>query len=316
MPARAITPQHVTRIGQDLLGRCVLAVDGRAEAAHEREPAIEMLLQRGDVVFRQDALPDLNADLGHIIHDRHEIGVGVVDGDDAARADIAVKAAVRLFEEFPPHLRLHEQGVFRAPVVVREDDIRLQIVDQHAHIRQAVLGDVVDERVHLVRMRIEVRERVLKAHEKVALLKDARAHKARQQPLRPAGGACLQAAGVPSLCAGGLEIGGMDRLAPARDVRAYGKPLARIRHRTGGIRREQDRRAPAVPARRAALAVAAQIRVARIVQAHMQRLILAQLALRLTVGADELEEDLFRCGHGFHSLLYKTQDVYVMVRAP
>ena len=36
----------------------------------------------------------------------------------------------------------------------------------------------------------------------------------------------------------------------------------------------------------AALAVAAQIRVARIVQAHMQRLILAQLALGLTVGAD------------------------------
>ena len=316
MPARAVTPQHVTRIGQDILGRCVLAVDGRAEAAHEREPAIEMPLQRGDVVFRQDALPDLNADLGHIIHDRHEIGVGMVDGDDAARADVAIKAAVRLFEEFPPHLRLHEQGVFRAPVVVREDDVRLQIVDQHAHIRQAVLGDVVDERVHLVRMCIEVRERILKAHEKVALLENARSHEARQQVVRTAGSACLSTAGLPSLRTGGLQIGGVHRLAPARDIRADGEALARVRHRAGRILGEQDRRAPAVLARRAALAVAAQVGVARVGKAHVQRLILAQLALRLAVGADELEEDLFRCGHGFHSLLYKTQDVYVMVRAP
>ena len=165
-------------------------------------------------------------------------------------------------------------------------------------------------------MRIEVRERILKAHEKVALLKDARAHKARQQPLRPAGGACLQAAGVPPLRAGGLQIGCMHRLAPARDIRAHGKPRARVRHRAGGILRKQDRRAPAVLARRAALAVAAQVRVARVGKAHVQRLILAQLALRLALGPDELEEDLFRCGHGFHSLLYKTQDVYVMVRAP
>ena len=240
----------------------------------------------------------------------------MVDGDDAARADIAVKAAVRLFEEFPPHLRLHEQGVFRAPVVVREDDVRLQIIDQHAHIRQAVLGDVVDERVHLVRMRVEVRERVLKAHEEVALLKNARAHEARQQPLRLAGGARLQTAGLPPIRTGGLKIGSVHRFAPARDVRAHGKPLARVRHRAGGIFRKQNRRAPAVLTRRAALAVAAQVRVARIVQAHMQRLVLAQLALRLAVGPDDFEEDLFRCGHGFHSLLYKTQDVYVIVRAP
>ena len=165
-------------------------------------------------------------------------------------------------------------------------------------------------------MCIEVRERILKTHEKVALLKDARAHEPGQQVVRTAGSARLSTAGLPSLRAGSLQIGGMDRLAPARDVRAYGKPLARIRHRAGSILGKQDRRAPAVLARRAALAVAAQVGVARVVQAHMQRLILAQLALGLAVGADELEEDLFRCGHGFHSLLYKTQDVYVMVRAP
>ena len=240
----------------------------------------------------------------------------MVDGDDAARADIAVKAAVRLFEEFPPHLRLHEQGVFCAPVVVREDHVRLQIVDQHTHIRQAIFSDVVNERVHLVRVCIEVRERVLKAHEKVALLKNARAHEPGQQVIRPAGGTRLGAAGLPPLRAGSLQIGRVHRLAPARDVRADGETLARVRHRAGRVLGKQDRRAPAVHARRAALAVAAQVGVARIVEAHVQRLILAQLALRLAVGPDELEKDLFRCRHGFHSLLYKTQDVYVMVRGP
>ena len=240
----------------------------------------------------------------------------MVDGDDAARADVAIEPAVRLLEEFPPHLWLHKQGIFRAPVVMREDHVRLQIVDEHAHIRQAILRDVVDERVHLVRVRIEIRKRVLKAHEKVALLKDAGAHKARQQVVRPAGGARLSTAGLPSLRAGSLKIGSMHRLAPAHDVRADGETLARVRHGAGRILRKQDRRAPAVLARCAAPAVAAQVGVARVGKAHVQRLILAQLALRLAVGSDQLEEDLFRCGHGFHSLLYKTQDVYVMVRAP
>ena len=240
----------------------------------------------------------------------------MVDRDDAARADVAIKPAVRLLEKFPPHLGLHEQGVFCAPVVVREDHVRLQVVDEHAHIRQTVLRDVVNERVHLVRVCIEVRERVLKAHEKVALLKNARAHEPGQQVIRPAGGACLGAAGLPPLRAGSLQIGRVHRLAPARDVRADGETLARVRHRAGRVLGKQDRRAPAVHARRAALAVAAQVGVARVGKAHVQRLILAQLALRLAVGSDQLEEDLFRCGHGFHSLLYKTQDVYVMVRGP
>ena len=47
MPAGAVAPQHAAGIGEDVLGRGVLAVDGRAEAAHEREPAIEVALQRG-----------------------------------------------------------------------------------------------------------------------------------------------------------------------------------------------------------------------------------------------------------------------------
>ena len=40
VPAGAVAPQHVAGIGEDVLGRGILAVDGRAEAAHEREPPV------------------------------------------------------------------------------------------------------------------------------------------------------------------------------------------------------------------------------------------------------------------------------------
>ena len=63
-------------------------------------------------------LPDLNADLGHVVHDGDEVRVGVVDGDDAARADVAIKAAVGLLEKLAPHVGLHKEGIFRAPVIV------------------------------------------------------------------------------------------------------------------------------------------------------------------------------------------------------
>ena len=40
VPAGAVAPQHAAGIGEDVLGRGVLAVNGRAEAAHEREPPV------------------------------------------------------------------------------------------------------------------------------------------------------------------------------------------------------------------------------------------------------------------------------------
>ena len=40
VPAGAVALEHIAGIGEDVLGRRVLAVDGRAEAAHEREPPV------------------------------------------------------------------------------------------------------------------------------------------------------------------------------------------------------------------------------------------------------------------------------------
>ena len=95
-----------------------------------------------------------------------------MDGNDPPGADVAIEAAVGLLEELPPHLRLHEQGVFGAPVVVGEQHVGLQAVDEHFGIGQPELGDGFNELVHLVRVLVQGGEGVLKVHKEVALLKD------------------------------------------------------------------------------------------------------------------------------------------------
>ena len=297
VPAGAAAAQRIAGVVKDLLRLRIRAVDRRAEAAHEREPAVQVLLQSRDVVLRERALPDLDADLRHIVHDRDKVGVGMVDGDHAAGADIAVEAAVGLLEELAPHIRLHEQGVLCAPVVMRENDIRLQPVDKAADIVKAVLGDGLYKLVHLVRVFVQVCERVLKAHEEMALLEYSRTHEPGKEPALGLSKCGVSPACVPPGGAGGVKIRSVYSLSPARDIRADGHSLSVHGHGAGRILREADGRPPPINADCAALAVAAQIGVDRIVQTHMQRLILLQLALRLAVGLDKLKEYLFRCGH-------------------
>ena len=222
----------------------------------------------------------------------------MVDGDAAPGADVPVEPAVRLLEKLPPHLRLHEQGVLGAPVVVGEDHVRLQVVDKQLHIAQPVLQNVLDQLVHLLRMLVEVGQRVLKAHKEVALLKDAGAHEPRQQLLLAAGVPGLPAAVLPALGAVGRQIRGVYRLPPPGHVRAHRQTVPCQRHGAGRVRREADGGAPAVHADGAPLPVSPQVCVGRVVQAHMQRLVLPQLPLRLAVRLQKLQKVLFCCHHG------------------
>ncbi|CDB44271.1 unknown [Firmicutes bacterium CAG:240] len=118
MSARAAGVQRISCISKYSLAAYILPVDGGSHAAHENELSFKVALQCRNIVLRKRALPYLNADLGHIVNYRHKIGIRMVHGNAAARADIAVKAAVRLFEKLAPHIRLHEQRILRAPVVV------------------------------------------------------------------------------------------------------------------------------------------------------------------------------------------------------
>ena len=148
------------------------------------------------------------------------------------------------------------------------------MVDEHLHVPQTVFGDVVDKRVHVLRVLIEVRQRVLKAHEEVALLENAGTHEARQQLPLPAGASGPGAYLLPPLGAGS-DVGRVYRLAPAGDIRADGHTVGGDGHGTRRIGGPADGGAPAVLADGAALAVAPQIGVDGVVQAHVQRLVLA-----------------------------------------
>ena len=302
MSAGAAGIEGLARKGEDLLGGGVRSVDSGAHAAHEDELALELRLKRGNVVLRQRALPDLNAYLRHVLDDGDKIGVGVVDGDAAARADIAVESAIRLLEKFAPHFGLHEHRVFRAPVVMRENDVGLQIIYEQLHIAEAVLGYVLYKLVHLVGVLVKRGKGVFKIHEEVALLENARAHKAGKQLIIACLLARLFAALLPALRAACGKVGRVHDLPPARYVRADRK-LRRM-HRNGSRRilGKAYRRSPSVNAHAAAPAVAAQKRVYRIVQAHMQRLVLLELPLGLAVGLQKLEK-YFLCSLHYSSLL-------------
>ena len=225
----------------------------------------------------------------------------MVDGDDPTGADIAIEAAIGLLEELPPHLRLHEQGVFGAPVVVGEQHVGLKAVDEHFGIGQPELGDVLDQLVHLVRVLIERGEGVFKIHEEVALLKDAGAHKAGDQAVVPGGGVGGGTGLLPALGAVGLQVGGVDHLPPARHVGADGERRAVDGDGPGGVLREVDGHPPPVPAGAAPLSVAPEKDVDGVGQVHGQGLILAQLALGLAAGTDQLQKNLFGRRHDDHS---------------
>ena len=100
----------------------------------------------------------------------------MVDGYYSSFPDISVEPAVRFFEKLTPHIRLHEESVLSAPVIMREDHIRLKVVYQVLNIGEPVFSDVVYELMHLIRMVIQVCQYLLKRHQKMTLLKDTGRH--------------------------------------------------------------------------------------------------------------------------------------------
>ena len=257
-----------------------------------------MALQSGDVVFRQHALPGLDTDLGHVVHDGDQVGVGVVDGDTAPGANIAVEAAVGLLEKGPPHIRVHEQGILGAPVVMGEDNVRVEVVDKQLHIAQAVVGDVVNEPVHFLGMLVKGGEGVFKAHEEVALLKNTRAHEACQELFLSGDGAGGGAAVLPARGAVGRQVRGMDRLLPARHIRADGEVIAVDGDGAGSVLGEADGGAPAVAADGAPAAVAAQVGIDGVGKAQVQGLILLEHALRAAIRLQQLQKIFLGGLHG------------------
>ena len=76
----------------------------------------------------------------------------------------------------------------------------------------------------------------------------------------------------------------MDRLLPMRHIRADGETVRVDGDGPGGVGGKADGGAPAVTADAAAAAVSPQVGVNRVIEAHMQGLVLLQHPLRAAIG--------------------------------
>ena len=218
---------------QYFLRGSVRSVDGSAKSAHQCHSSVQVTLKRGNVVFRECSLPHLNSNFSHIIYNGNQIGVCVVNCNNASGANIAIKTAVWLFQKFPPHLWLHKQGVFCAPIVMGEHYVWLQTVDEHFDILQTVLQNVLNQRVHFIRMLIESGQRVFKTHQEMAFFKNAGSHKTGYQCLFTGNLTPALSAFFPACGAVCQKIRGMNNFFPARYIRAYRNLRAVEGHRAG-----------------------------------------------------------------------------------
>ena len=98
------------------------------------------------------------------------------------------------------------------------------------------------------------------------------------------GGAGGGAAILPALSAAHRQVRGMDRLLPMRHIRADGEVVRVDGDGPGGVGGKADGGAPAVTADGAAAAVSPQVGVNRVIEAHMQGLVLLQHPLRAAIG--------------------------------
>ena len=275
--------QHLPHVCSNFLFRSVAPVDLGPHAAHDDHAAVQMAHHLRNVVLRQDALPALNADFHHIVQNRHQVGIGVVDGDASRIPNLSVKLPVRFFKEFPPDFRLHEQLVFRAPVVVGEDDVRLQSLDQHPNELQSVLKDVVDQLVHFLWVLVEVGQSVLEAHQEVALLKDSGSHKTRQKALISRFFPLDLSEFFPALLAVVSDIRCVDHLFPPGDVLQHCGLFRMVRDGARGILRKQNGHAPPVFGAGSPNLSFPKVPVHRISQSHLQGFVLVQQALRPSI---------------------------------
>ena len=67
-----------------------LIYDGGIDTAHQRHPSIQLFLEFGNIILRQNTLPDIHAQFHHIFHDGFHEGVCMVHYDHTFLLHVAV----------------------------------------------------------------------------------------------------------------------------------------------------------------------------------------------------------------------------------
>ena len=158
-------------------------IRGDLQSAHQGDAAVGLFQQSVDIVLRQHALPHVDVQVDHVLQQRLQIAVRMVDDDDALVMDIVVNLLILRFDEFAPHLWGEEEAVFRAPVVVGENQIWMHMLDQSLEHPKTIIADGIAQLVHGFLFRQQIDEQVLKAHKEMEPFKHAGVHKGHQKLL-------------------------------------------------------------------------------------------------------------------------------------
>ena len=190
-------------------------------------------------------------------------------------------------------------------------------VDQHLHIPEPVLQDIVDQFMHLPGIFVQICQYIGEGNQEVALFENAGAHEAGDQFLAPGiHGPGFLPAGFPVPAGTDGQIRCLRKFTPAGDILHHLGLLGDVRHGPRRILREVDDRSPAVPAHGAPHPVAPQVRVDRVVHDHIQCFILPENAVRPSVLLQKFEEKFLRCHHFLSCFLSATKNYRAGGRSP
>ena len=139
--------------------------------------------------------------------------------------------------------------------------------------------------MHLIRMVVEIRQNLLERHQKMALLKDARAHKAGYKSLIARALPCPGAASLPCrrVAAVRNKLRSMHVIAPPCYILYHLVLFGHMRHRARRVSRPLDHSTPAVRYGGARHPALVQVLAYRIAKHHLESLILQELPFRLSV---------------------------------
>ena len=85
------------------------------------------------------------------------------------------------FDKFSPCVRTDEQGLLGTPVIMRKDDIRMEIINDQLCKLETVLPNGIAEIHHILRLKKEVHQHILKSHQEVKPLKNTGRHKCHEE---------------------------------------------------------------------------------------------------------------------------------------
>ena len=122
----------------------------------------------------------------------------------------------------------------------------MQIINKQFGIPETVLCNGIHQLLHGFRFQQQVHKGILKAHEKMALLKDSGSHEAKHQSFTAVYLGRRLKGVLPSVAAVGSQIRYLYGFLPFGHIRAYFVGIRNVRHGAGGVLGEEDLSSPLI----------------------------------------------------------------------